>query len=198
MTYPPAFRSKELKDCETPGRQIAHIRKILLDLGMSGRMSMEQAKTIREKRELAQEISEVTSARDFTSVSDFVFTETDDVISFEQEKGLTASSRASRSKQQKTSGAKRKVIVDSDDEASAEGDEEEGSGKKPRVRWCPTYRSLTESHCQLDRGRQAEASCPFWRTKVVMRNDADVTGPQIFSSQSHNPTVILCVEHIFV
>lgn len=36
--------------------QIAHIRKILNDLGMVGRMSMEQAREIRAQRELAQEL----------------------------------------------------------------------------------------------------------------------------------------------
>lgn len=36
--------------------QIAHIRKILSDLGMVGRPSMEQAREIRAQRELAQEL----------------------------------------------------------------------------------------------------------------------------------------------
>lgn len=53
-----------------------------------------------------------------------------DVISFEQERGLAASSRASRSKQTKAPSTKRKAVVDSDEEAS---DEEEEVGKKPRV-----------------------------------------------------------------
>ncbi|KAN0109130.1 hypothetical protein V8E52_009652 [Russula decolorans] len=39
--------------------QIAHIRKILSDLGMVGRPSMEQAREIRAQRELAQELDDV-------------------------------------------------------------------------------------------------------------------------------------------
>ncbi|KAI5122483.1 hypothetical protein M0805_001393 [Coniferiporia weirii] len=51
--------SKELKDCETPSSQIAHLRRMLSDLGMKGRFSMEQAKSIKEKRELAKEMDDV-------------------------------------------------------------------------------------------------------------------------------------------
>lgn len=124
-----APRSKELKDCETPTRQIAHIRKILSELGMSGRMSLEQAKAIREKRELAQEISTFTSACNL-HLSDLCL-QTGDVIAFDQEKGLAASSRASRLKQSKVPTTKRKAVVDSDSEEGS--DEEEEVGKKPRV-----------------------------------------------------------------
>lgn len=49
-------RAKELADCKSESQQISHLKKILTDLGMSGRMSLEQAKVIREKRELRQEI----------------------------------------------------------------------------------------------------------------------------------------------
>ena len=48
--------SKELDGCETPSSQIAHLKKLLAELGMKGRLSLEQAKTIRAKRELAQEL----------------------------------------------------------------------------------------------------------------------------------------------
>ena len=37
-------------------QQIKKLKEILADLGMKGRTSMEQAKAIREKRELAQEL----------------------------------------------------------------------------------------------------------------------------------------------
>ncbi|KAH9968415.1 hypothetical protein BGW80DRAFT_1338390, partial [Lactifluus volemus] len=39
--------------------QIAHIRKILGDLGMVGRLSLDQAREIRARRELAQELDDV-------------------------------------------------------------------------------------------------------------------------------------------
>ena len=38
--------------------QIRHIKQILTDLGMKGRMSLEKAKAIKEQRELAQEMGE--------------------------------------------------------------------------------------------------------------------------------------------
>lgn len=48
---------KELQNLDTPINQIARIRSLLRDLGMSGRMSMEQAKAIKAKREFDQEMS---------------------------------------------------------------------------------------------------------------------------------------------
>ncbi|KAF8208756.1 hypothetical protein K438DRAFT_286056 [Mycena galopus ATCC 62051] len=47
------------KDVESPSEQIRMLKAILSDLGMSGRMSLEQAKAIKEKRELAQELEDV-------------------------------------------------------------------------------------------------------------------------------------------
>ena len=47
--------AKELNGLDLSS-QITHIRKILNDLGMKGRMSMEQATRIRERREFAQEL----------------------------------------------------------------------------------------------------------------------------------------------
>jgi hypothetical protein len=47
--------TRELDGLDTTA-QIAHIRKILSDLGMVGRLSMEQAREIRAQRELAQEL----------------------------------------------------------------------------------------------------------------------------------------------
>lgn len=49
-------RAKEFADCPTESKQIAHLKRLLADLGMTGKMSLERAKTIREKRELKQEI----------------------------------------------------------------------------------------------------------------------------------------------
>jgi len=50
--------ARELNGLNT-GAQVAHIRKILSDLGMVGRLSMEQAREIRARRELAQELDDV-------------------------------------------------------------------------------------------------------------------------------------------
>jgi hypothetical protein len=46
---------------DKPKKQIARLKEILQDLGMSGRMSMEKAKAIRAKRELAEEIGPYAS-----------------------------------------------------------------------------------------------------------------------------------------
>ncbi|THH18774.1 hypothetical protein EW146_g2268 [Bondarzewia mesenterica] len=51
--------SKEFRGLDTPSQKISRLRKILEDLGMVGRYSMEQAKAIKEKRELAKELADV-------------------------------------------------------------------------------------------------------------------------------------------
>jgi hypothetical protein len=48
--------SKEFQGLDTPSAQIKRLKDMLTGLGMEGRMSHEQAKTIRAKRELAQEL----------------------------------------------------------------------------------------------------------------------------------------------
>lgn len=50
--------AKELNGLDLDS-QIVHIRKMLRDLGMKGRMSMEQASRIRDRREFAQELDDV-------------------------------------------------------------------------------------------------------------------------------------------
>ncbi|OJT07692.1 hypothetical protein TRAPUB_1453 [Trametes pubescens] len=51
--------AKEFKDVEKPADQIRRLKKMLTDLGMSGRMSLEQAKAIKAKREFEQELEDV-------------------------------------------------------------------------------------------------------------------------------------------
>ena len=50
--------AREFRGLDRPAEQIHRLKQILADLGMSGRMSLEQAKVIRAKRELAQELGE--------------------------------------------------------------------------------------------------------------------------------------------
>ncbi|KAG8950266.1 hypothetical protein FRC04_007900 [Tulasnella sp. 424] len=52
-------RVKEFEGLTTPAQQINKLRKILADLGMTGRLSLEKAKEIREKREFAQEMEDI-------------------------------------------------------------------------------------------------------------------------------------------
>src|SRR5260370_24665706 len=49
-------RKKVFDDCATETAQITRLKFILTDLGMKGRMSMDQAKAIRKKRELKAEL----------------------------------------------------------------------------------------------------------------------------------------------
>ncbi|KAF8645056.1 hypothetical protein AX16_008114 [Volvariella volvacea WC 439] len=51
--------SKVFHGLDQPSQQIKKLKEILSELGMTGRMSLEQAKAIREKRELEQEIQDV-------------------------------------------------------------------------------------------------------------------------------------------
>ncbi|EPT01092.1 hypothetical protein FOMPIDRAFT_1059975 [Fomitopsis schrenkii] len=51
--------AKEFKGLDRPSEQLRRLKQILSDLGMTGRMSLEQAKAIRAKRELAQELEDV-------------------------------------------------------------------------------------------------------------------------------------------
>jgi len=48
---------KEFADLDTPSGQMKRLKEILQDLGMSGRPSLDKAKSIRAQRELAQELS---------------------------------------------------------------------------------------------------------------------------------------------
>jgi len=51
--------SKVFQDLDSPNQQIKKLKEILAELGMTGRMGMDQAKTIKQKRELAQELEDV-------------------------------------------------------------------------------------------------------------------------------------------
>ncbi|KAI0630890.1 hypothetical protein C8Q77DRAFT_1280222 [Trametes polyzona] len=51
--------SKEFKGLDKPSDQIRRLKQILSDLGMTGRMSMEQAKAIKAKREFEKELEDV-------------------------------------------------------------------------------------------------------------------------------------------
>ncbi|KAG2345773.1 hypothetical protein BDR05DRAFT_1057962 [Suillus weaverae] len=50
---------KEFADMDTPSGQIKRLKEILKDLGMTGRLTLEKAKTIKAEREFAQELRDV-------------------------------------------------------------------------------------------------------------------------------------------
>lgn len=51
--------SKVFEGLDTPAQQIKKLKEILHELGMTGRLSLEKARAIREKREFAQELQDV-------------------------------------------------------------------------------------------------------------------------------------------
>lgn len=51
--------SKVFQGLDTPAQKIKKLKEILHELGMTGRLSLEKAKAIREKREFAQELQDV-------------------------------------------------------------------------------------------------------------------------------------------
>ncbi|KAF5386933.1 hypothetical protein D9615_001716 [Tricholomella constricta] len=107
--------ARVFQDLPKPSQQIVKLKEILSELGMSGRMSMEQAKRIREKRELAQEL--------------------EDVKSFEQSVLVRASRSQTRSASRPTKPGKSE-----NEESEEEG--EEGEEVKPRKRKGNALRSI--------------------------------------------------------
>ena len=53
--------SKVFEGLDTPAQQIKKLKEILVELGMTGRLSLEKARAIREKREFAQELRKYPS-----------------------------------------------------------------------------------------------------------------------------------------
>lgn len=51
--------SRELAKFDTPHAQIAHLKSLLTEIGMTGRLSAEKAKKIKEERELRAEVEAV-------------------------------------------------------------------------------------------------------------------------------------------
>ena len=102
--------SKEFKDLSNPSAQIQRLKSILAELGMSGRMSMEQAKAIKAKREFAQELEDV---KDF-------------------EKKVVGRSEG-RSSRKKLGSGRKDVESSNEDEDEDEDDEEDGKPRKRRT-----------------------------------------------------------------
>jgi len=51
--------SKELSNCDTPREKIAHLKRLLKDVGMEGRFSEDKAKKIKEEREFKKDLEEI-------------------------------------------------------------------------------------------------------------------------------------------
>ncbi|KAH7922622.1 hypothetical protein BV22DRAFT_644608 [Leucogyrophana mollusca] len=57
---------KEFQDLDKASQQVKRLREILAELGMTGRLSLEKAKSIKAKRELAQELADVKQFEEST------------------------------------------------------------------------------------------------------------------------------------
>ncbi|KAG9011904.1 hypothetical protein FRB94_007340 [Tulasnella sp. JGI-2019a] len=98
--------AKEFEGMPSSNQQIAHLKRILTELGMTGRLSLEKAKDIREKRELAKEI--------------------EDVKEFDAKVNGPRASRSS-----KASAKKAMASASEDAEDEQEADSDEGPSSKP-------------------------------------------------------------------
>lgn len=101
---------REFADKPKPSQQIAHLRSILADLGLGPRAGLEQARAVRAKRELAQELADV---QEFES---------------RHARGRRGGGGEETAKRK----AAKKVVVESDDEGG--GDEDEASEDEKPVR----------------------------------------------------------------
>ncbi|KZP01624.1 hypothetical protein CALVIDRAFT_13042 [Calocera viscosa TUFC12733] len=99
--------SKELAGLAPP-EQVRHLRRLLGELGMTGRLSLEKAKKVRERRELAQEI--------------------EDVVEYERERGMSGGRTTRKSAEE----ARRKVRLPSESEGEPEEDQEEVVARQKR------------------------------------------------------------------
>ncbi|KAF8519682.1 hypothetical protein JB92DRAFT_2897536 [Gautieria morchelliformis] len=94
--------SKEFADLPLAKHQIKHLKEVLTDIGMTGKYSMEKAKAIKAKRELAREL--------------------DDVLEFERKAGVSRSGRRQITKAKRSVGeldTESEVEEGSEDEASS-------------------------------------------------------------------------------
>jgi hypothetical protein len=118
--------AKEFQSLPKSSQQIKRLKDVLSELGMTGRFTMQQAKAIKEKRELAQELGG-------ESFFFLLFVLAEDVQSFER----SVLSNHARSKSKPTD------VEESDpsESSSSDADEQEVPAKR-KVR-CFYFRNLT-------------------------------------------------------
>jgi len=116
--------SKVFQGLDTPQEQIKKLKEILAELGMTGRMSMEQAKAIKERRELAQELG-----TDICLFSCFNLIHiTEDVQAFAK----AIETRESRTRSRTlTKGSRKADQSDSDDGGDPASDDSDVPKKRP-------------------------------------------------------------------
>ncbi|KAG8834171.1 hypothetical protein FRC18_002458 [Serendipita sp. 400] len=107
--------AKEFEGMEDkPKQQLSRLKEILAELGMTGRMSLEKAKSIRAKRELAAEL--------------------EDVVQFEARRGLQKDSKQTKSREKRSGKVPIDVPGDDDDDNDDGDDESEVDRTNPPAR----------------------------------------------------------------
>ena len=76
--------TKEFQNHIKPSQQIKRLKEILTDLGMTGRFTLQQAKLIKENRELAQELGKLGQYHFELDRCDDSFRMAEDVRSFQK------------------------------------------------------------------------------------------------------------------
>lgn len=148
--------------------QIAHIRKILGDLGMVGRVSMEQAREIRAQRELAQELGTwLGSLSGVHKVID-TFNLPDDVQNFER---AIVSGKPFKTENISGRLAKRKGSnADNANDSSGPGSESESADHEPpKMVSCSSI--SVPSILIFVRITRGEVSWHSYRTRAPTTND---------------------------
>jgi len=113
------------QNLDTPQQQIKKLKEILTDLGMTGRMSMEQAKAIKEKRELAQELRTLISL--LNSICWWRLSE--DVVEFASK----VTGQTSRSQKESSDGRPSKGADESEKGQESPSEDEENAAPKKSV-----------------------------------------------------------------
>lgn len=111
-------RAKEFEGLSSSSQQISKLKKILAELGMTGRLSMEKAKEIRERREFAQEMGAALNSC-FRKVAADQFA-VEDVLEFDSKVNGT-SGRGGRASRSAATSTSKKTVVESDDDGDEAG-----------------------------------------------------------------------------
>lgn len=154
--------TRELDGLNT-GAQIAHIRKILNDLGMVGRLSMEQAREIRAQRELAQELGAWLDLLSRGLKVDDISRSLDDVQKFERAvvSGKPFKTENTNRRLTKSGGGNVDTTNDSSGSESEEVSADREAPKTVSLQLAP--RSINSDSVRITRG---EVSWPSYRTKA--------------------------------
>ncbi|OAV89585.1 hypothetical protein PTTG_05856 [Puccinia triticina 1-1 BBBD Race 1] len=115
---------KEFQDLPTSKQQIGRLTKILDDLGMTGRLSMNKAKEIKARRDLEAEVSELVATRETESSNE----------EDEEEEGGDQDEAAEDGNKKKSSVRKRKKNRTVN---ASSGDESSDTANKPRKKRNP-------------------------------------------------------------